>query len=214
LAFADEHAVQVLAADTEVRSGESRSGEADEAAFGLVRSGGHFTCCVVSGGVVDFLLRRRVWRGLRKRNRRNRSQMQQQSEKFSERTDNLSKRLGISLRALAPMMGLSVASLFGYRNGSIRISTKAWCKLEQAEEALEAKGNPPPIPSYQFCSDAIFAQSSANLKEPMEMAGNFPAMLREEISEYRADEKIHVLLERIATALEKLANRECGDDDD
>jgi hypothetical protein len=30
-------------------------------------------------------------------------------------------------------MGLSVASLFGYRNGSIKISTKGWGKLEQAE---------------------------------------------------------------------------------
>lgn len=39
----------------------------------------------------------------------------------------------VSLRALAPAMGLSVASLFGYRNGSIRISAKAWQKLEQAE---------------------------------------------------------------------------------
>ena len=32
-------------------------------------------------------------------------------------------------------MGLSVASLFGYRSGSLKISPKAWGKLEQAEQA-------------------------------------------------------------------------------
>lgn len=37
-------------------------------------------------------------------------------------------------------MGLSVASLFGYRNGSIQISTKAWRKLEQAEERVARNG--------------------------------------------------------------------------
>ena len=33
------------------------------------------------------------------------------------------------------MMGISVASLFGYRNGTIKISRKGWSKLEQAERA-------------------------------------------------------------------------------
>jgi hypothetical protein len=57
---------------------------------------------------------------------------------FLERTDRLAQKLGISLRSLAPVMGISVASLFGYRNGSIPISTKAWRKLEQVERDSEA----------------------------------------------------------------------------
>lgn len=40
-------------------------------------------------------------------------------------------------------MDLSVASLFGYRNGSIPVSAKAWSKLEQCE----AKAGPiDPVP--------------------------------------------------------------------
>jgi hypothetical protein len=42
LALANEHAVQVLAADAKIGSGKGRSGEADQTAFGLVRSRGHF----------------------------------------------------------------------------------------------------------------------------------------------------------------------------
>ena len=52
-----------------------------------------------------------------------------------ERTNILAARLGVSLRGLAPRMGLSVASLFGYRNGSIPISTKGWGKLEHLERS-------------------------------------------------------------------------------
>lgn len=63
---------------------------------------------------------------------------------FLERTDSLAAREGISLRGLAPRLGLSVASLFGYRNGSIPISQKAWKKLEQAESESQGpiRSNP------------------------------------------------------------------------
>lgn len=54
---------------------------------------------------------------------------------FLERTDVLAKNLKVSLRELAPIMELSVASLFGYRSGAIRLSVKAWRKLEAAEKA-------------------------------------------------------------------------------
>lgn len=37
------------------------------------------------------------------------------------------------MRELAPMMGLSQASLFGYRSGKIPVSRKAWSKLEAVE---------------------------------------------------------------------------------
>lgn len=60
---------------------------------------------------------------------------------FLERTDALAKAKGLSLRALAPSMDLSVASLFGYRNGSIPISNKAWKKLERAEAEAGLKAS-------------------------------------------------------------------------
>lgn len=61
---------------------------------------------------------------------------------FLERTDALAEKLGISLRILAPVMDISVASLFGYRNGSIPVSKKAWSKLERSEIAA---GLHPPV---------------------------------------------------------------------
>jgi hypothetical protein len=51
------------------------------------------------------------------------------------------------------VLGLSVASLFGYRSGSIKISPKAWSKLERAERAAgvgtapEKPSNPADSPS-------------------------------------------------------------------
>lgn len=39
----------------------------------------------------------------------------------------------VSLRQLAPILGISPASLFGYRAGKIPISEKSWAKLESLE---------------------------------------------------------------------------------
>jgi hypothetical protein len=72
---------------------------------------------------------------------------------FLERTDKLAARMGISLRALAPSIGLSVASLFGYRNGKIPISAKGWSKLEQLEMEVQKRADA-----------AKIAQSKANPK--------------------------------------------------
>jgi hypothetical protein len=62
--------------------------------------------------------------------------------------------MGISLRSLAPRLGLSVASLFGYRSGKIPISAKAWSKLERAEQ--EAK---------RARREAAFAEKEGKLNE-------------------------------------------------
>jgi hypothetical protein len=56
------------------------------------------------------------------------------------RTGELADSLGISLRSLAPRLGISVASLFGYRSGKIPVSKKAWSKLERLEQETEAAG--------------------------------------------------------------------------
>jgi hypothetical protein len=94
---------------------------------------------------------------------------------FLERTDALAAERGISLRALAPAMGLSVASLFGYRNGSIPISRKAWAKLEQAERGDLDKD----------------AASAGAPEDPND--GDEIALLK----------RIALALERIATAMER-----------
>jgi hypothetical protein len=101
-------------------------------------------------------------------------------------------------------MGLSVASVFGYRNGTIPISPKGWSKLEQAER-LVGRGN---------------AESSANPKDPAIGESAYTAyaereesgtMLRDEPMFYPpkkppADPMLEVLL-RIANALEKLVEQ-------
>jgi hypothetical protein len=116
-----------------------------------------------------------------------------------ERTDILAARLGISLRSLAPRIDLSVASLFGYRNGSIQISTKGWGKLEQAERAAGLLPGPEN------------AKSSGDLKQAD--VGDSAHSMREDSPPYRkrsetaavTDPALMAVLERIASALERLA---------
>lgn len=63
LALADQDAVEVAAGDPEIRGGEGCAWEPDKAAFGLVRSGGHFTYCVFWGLGIVWRLCRRIRRG-------------------------------------------------------------------------------------------------------------------------------------------------------
>lgn len=101
-------------------------------------------------------------------------------------------------------MGLSVASLFGYRNGTIPVSVKGWSKLEQAEKRF-----PPPDPKPGF------VYSEGKVKEFINWAEENETVLREDATPYRtkADAKnaqeaggsrMERALERIALALEKL----------
>lgn len=54
---------------------------------------------------------------------------------FSSRTDTLATSLGCGIDDLPDVLGVSRASLYGYRKGRRNISNKAWAKLEQAEQA-------------------------------------------------------------------------------
>ena len=98
--------------------------------------------------------------------------------------------MGISLRSLAAAMDISIASLFGYRNGTIQISTKAWGKLEQAERAAElarmSKNMPMPTGENRVCEDTP------------------PYRVRAK-PESTIDPELLGLLSRIADALESLA---------
>jgi hypothetical protein len=55
-------------------------------------------------------------------------------EDFFRRTDVLAWVLGMNLSELPPILGISKAMLFAYRNGSRRITPKAWHKLKAAEQ--------------------------------------------------------------------------------
>lgn len=61
------------------------------------------------------------------------STKKEQFSEFSERTDRLAERLGVSLRELSAEIKISQAMLFAYRTGKRPISVKAWAKLEAAE---------------------------------------------------------------------------------
>lgn len=69
---------------------------------------------------------------------------------FSERTTNLAREIGVSLRELAPKMNISTASLFAYRSGKLKISPKAWRKLDQCEREL-AKRQESPFSGKELC---------------------------------------------------------------
>lgn len=52
---------------------------------------------------------------------------------FSDKTDRLAEKLGVTLKELTGVLGFSTDSLFGYRTGRLPISAKAWRKLRNAE---------------------------------------------------------------------------------
>lgn len=54
---------------------------------------------------------------------------------FLRRTDFLAHHLKCEIERLPDMLGISRASLFGYRSGARPITNKAWRKLEAAERA-------------------------------------------------------------------------------
>lgn len=58
-------------------------------------------------------------------------------DEFLERTDFLAESLGVSLRQLGPEIGISTASLFGYRSGKMPITNKALAKVRKAVEAVK-----------------------------------------------------------------------------
>jgi hypothetical protein len=126
-----------------------------------------------------------------------------------ERTDALAKATDQSLRGLAPVLGLSVASLFGYRSGSIKISPKAWSKLEQAERGFLKK---------KMAEFEQNAESEGKVKDlETDDTKAYSSTLREDPATYRFtpmggqcqghephDQPMLAVLTRIAESLEKL----------
>lgn len=104
--------------------------------------------------------------------------------------------MGISLRALAPAMGISVPSLFGYRSGKIPISGKAWSKLDHTEKEQELALHQ----LYGAIEDAVMREDATPYRfTPKDR----PAQKQEPQAH-----ELQAVLERIAKALEKLVEIE------
>jgi predicted transcriptional regulator len=118
------------------------------------------------------------------------------NETFLARTDALAFRKGISLRALAEVLGISHAALFGYRSGRQPVSQKAWSKLDQCERETNRVYST--ILNENAPSTIRHAETPyrVNLKSP-------PAF--ESAAKMSETER---LLDRIANALEKLVELE------
>jgi hypothetical protein len=88
--------------------------------------------------------------------------------------------MGVSLRQLAPLMDLSIASLFGYRAGKLKISNKAWSKLERGERPFQKEGNP-----------AQNAGMSGDPKQwPVPKADEDSNVVREDVAEYKVRRRV------------------------
>ena len=139
LPVSGENTVQVRPVHAQLPGGQARAWKPRGPSSGLSRDfylGGMSHFCLLCG-----CARLRCWRR-RKFGTKLELLQQKYSENriFLERTDKLAAALRISLRDLAPRIELSVASLFGYRSGSLKISPKAWGKLERAEKSEQADG--------------------------------------------------------------------------
>lgn len=88
-------------------------------------------------------------------------------------------------------MGLSVASLFGYRTGAIKISTKGWGKLEQAERLAGLR------------TSAKDAGSFAKPNEPG-LGGTTQRVLGENIRDTNEAAVLRHLVESLTARVDKL----------
>ena len=113
---------------------------------------------------------------------------------FLRRTDTLAARLRCNLDDLPEYLGISRASLYGYRKGHRAISGKSWRLLEAAEQAAGIEESKRVNVSHE------------TLKKGLPEAGNAESCGNPKESEMGA-EKIPELLRRIADALEEIARK-------
>lgn len=92
------------------------------------------------------------------------------SANFLERTDRLAETLGVSMRALASVIGISQAMLFGCRAGKYEPSLKTWRKLEQAESRSTLK-----VEEERPAFKAHLEKIRETARKAQEKAGDDPA---------------------------------------
>ena len=130
-------------------------------------------------------------------------QKNRSSSHFSQRTENLASALGVLLKDLPVKIGISERMFYAYRSGGNPISDKAWRKLEQAEVTAEAEGFT--LRSFRSVNEAT-TPPLASASSSATSATSAP--LRFDLSSSSTDPELLAVLQRIATALERLAERE------
>ena len=104
---------------------------------------------------------------------------------FVRRTDALAHHLGAKLDDLPGFLGFSRPSLFGYRNGTRKISAKALLSLEQAEREAEIR----------TASSAASRASTRRLAQAAEAAGATEAEKQALFEEWVDKEKMPMVEE-------------------
>lgn len=119
---------------------------------------------------------------------------------FLRRTDFLANRLTCEIERLPEILGISRASLFGYRSGARPITNKAWRKLESAEKAAGinqptiSDWNQPLPPEVQ----AKFKEATAPITNAQEQIAEAMRPLQEQIN--RLTDMVEQLLSQKATS--------------
>lgn len=101
-----------------------------------------------------------------------------ENELFLKRSDELAYKLRLPLRELAPILGLSAGSFFGYRTGRVSLSAKAWGKLEAAERAA-CKDDPPAEPATVCENPADYDRALSDVSQRLARIESMLARLLE-----------------------------------
>jgi transcriptional regulator with XRE-family HTH domain len=136
-----------------------------------------------------------------------------ETELFFKRTERLAKVLRLSGREIAKKIGVSHGSLCGYRTGRIRITNKAWAKLEAAERAAG-------VETGAVVRDGPGARYDVRSRDAKDVGPgggeNFPAGDWRQLAEERAAtiRTLLAVVEHQAETIRTLAGRETDGTDD
>lgn len=126
-----------------------------------------------------------------------------EDEIFLRRTDQLAIQMRQNVDDLADVLGVSRASLYGYRKGQRKISSKAWLKLEDAERRAGVTA----ASAAQSQRLAAAAEEAGGTEE--ERQARFDEMMDREKMPWveemnRLREEVKLLLEKLAAARKAL----------
>lgn len=91
-----------------------------------------------------------------------------ENELFLKRSDELAYKLRLSLRELAPKLGLSAGSFFGYRTGRVPLSAKAWRKLEDVERSVAMSDHSAESPAVVCEEPADYGRSIVDITKRLQ----------------------------------------------
>ena len=130
---------------------------------------------------------------------------------FLRRSDTLAQKLGVNVDELPDILGVSRASLYGYRRGKRKVSNKAWAKLEAAEK--DAGISPAAVASSELNREFVKIADQQGLTEKEKQAEyerlmDMKTPLIEEVIRLREENKM--LKNRIGVAVGALQDPNLG----